>query len=623
MCGISGFLALKGKYNGPAMLNSLHHRGPDSEGTKRIEIGEHELFLAHNRLKIIDLSPAGSQPMILGDDEFIIVFNGEIYNFLELKAEFFSGESFVSTSDTEVLLRLYKKLGIQFLKHLNGDFAFSIYDKQQQKLFLVRDRSGVKPLYYYAQNNELVFGSELKALFKAGIKPILNNELIHSYFVFKYIPGEYTFLKNIHRLKPGSYLEVDLNSGKKKNSIYWELSENQPAIQKISYQDAQSEVRRLMDDSIRLRLIADVPIGTFLSGGLDSSIIASYLQGRNDILHYCAGKSREDLAKEGSTSDFDYAQRLAKDWKLNLTEIPIGVEELNVELLDLILGYSDDLIADGSQIPSYLISKEASVKTRVLLSGMGADELFLGYVSHMLSVMAIYSDTLPNFVMNPLSNFLSNLNQGKGALKVYKRYLHKIGKYHALPYRNALFSVVGDYEMANAVYTKDHEFTQNYLTSYFPKERDSFYSLLKFEAENFLVKNLHYVDRTAMANAIETRVPFLDHRLIEFAATLPREYKISPLLKTKRILKDAYKEVLPFYILDRRKAGFGMPLRSLLAQQKVLDKLLSLEFFASIPGFDIDNIKQVIANQINGKEEGSALLFALISFQHWHKKTFE
>jgi asparagine synthase (glutamine-hydrolysing) len=137
------------------------------------------------------------------------------------------------------------------------------------------------------------------------------------------------------------------------------------------------------------------------------------------------------------------------------------------------------------------------------------------------------------------------------------------------------------------------------------------------------VKNLHYVDRTAMANAIETRVPFLDHRLIECAATLPREYKISPTLKTKRILKDAYKEVLPSYILDRRKAGFGMPLRSLLAQQKVLDKLLSLEFFASIPGFDVDNIKQVIANQINGKEEGSALLFALISFQHWHKKTFE
>jgi asparagine synthase (glutamine-hydrolysing) len=622
MCGISGYFAVPGKYNGNAMVNSLHHRGPDSEGSLRFPLFNKELFLGHNRLSIIDLSPAGNQPMVEGDNELVVVFNGEIYNFLELKEAHLKNEQFRSTSDTEVLLKLYKKLGIQFLDLLNGDFAFALYDKRIQRLFVVRDRMGVKPLYYHLENGELIFGSEIAALLKGGVMPELNKDLIHTYFAFKYLPQQYTFLKNIHRLKPGTWLEFNLENGKCEEHIFWELPLQAPATSTLSYHDACAEVKRLIGDAVRLRLIADVPIGTFLSGGLDSSIIASHLIDHPELTHYCAGKNKEDLAKEGSTSDFDYARRLATDWKLNLVEIPIGSAQLNPEMLQQVLHTSDDLIADGSQIPGFLISKAASEKTRVLLSGMGADELFLGYAGHQLSMMSQYGDALPKMMMRPLSSFLANLNQGKGFLKVYKRYLHKIGKYQELPYRYALFSVVGDYDSATAIYSKNQQFTKELISGYFENGNDPFYNLLRFESDNFLVKNLHYTDRTTMANAIECRVPFLDYRIVEFASKLPLSFKMGKTLMTKRILKDAYKDVLPKYITHRRKAGFGMPLRSLLAQQEVINKMLHVDFFGSIEGFDVEAIKRSIEHHQQGKSDNSALLFALICFEQWYRTTF-
>ena len=584
MCGISGYFAVPGKYNGNAMVNSLHHRGPDSKGAICLELYHKELFLGHTRLSIIDLSPSGSQPMIEGDNDLVVVFNGEIYNFLELKEQYLKQEFFRSTSDTEVLLKLYQKFGIKFLDLLNGDFAFALYDKRIQRLFVVRDRMGVKPLYYRAENGEIIFGSEINALLKGGVTPELNRELIHTYLAFKYLPQQYTFLKNIHRLQPGTWLEFNLENGKCTQHIFWELPLKAPAVSGINYHDACTEVKRLIGDAVRLRLIADVPIGTFLSGGLDSSIIASHLINHPELTHYCAGKNKEDLAKEGSSSDFDYARRLANDWKLNLVEIPIGSEQLNPEMLQQVLNTSDDLIADGSQIPGFLISKAASEKSKVLLSGMGADELFLGYAGHQLSMMSQYGDALPKIMMRPLSTWLANLNQGKGFLKIYKRYLHKIGKYQQLPYRYALFSVVGDYDSATAIYSKNEPFTKNLISNYFENGNDPFYNLLRFESDNFLVKNLHYTDRTTMANAIECRVPFLDYRIVEFASTLPLSYKMGKTLTTKRILKDAYKEVLPKYITHRRKAGFGMPLRSLLAQKNVIDKMLHIDFFGSMEG---------------------------------------
>lgn len=621
MCGISGYFAVPGKYNGNAMVKSLHHRGPDSEGTFRQELFNKELFLGHNRLSIIDLSPLGNQPMFEGDD-LVVVFNGEIYNFLELKEKYLKEEKFRSTSDTEVLLKLYQKFGIKFLDLLNGDFAFALYDKRIQRLFVVRDRMGVKPLYYRAENGELIFGSEINALLKGGVTPELNKELIHTYLAFKYLPQQYTFLKNIHRLQPGTWIEFNLENGNCTTNTFWELPLKEPTASTINYHDACAEVKLLIGDAVRLRLIADVPIGTFLSGGLDSSIIASHLINHPELTHYCAGKNKEDLAKEGSTSDFDYARRLANDWKLNLVEIPIGSEQLNPEMLQQVLNTSDDLIADGSQIPGFLISKAASEKSKVLLSGMGADELFLGYAGHQLSMMSQYGDAVPKMIMRPLSSWLANLNQGKGFLKVYKRYLHKIGKYQELPYRYALFSVVGDYDSATAIYSKNESFTKNLIANYFENGNDPFYNLMRFESDNFLVKNLHYTDRTTMANAIECRVPFLDYRIVEFASTLPLSYKMGKTLTTKRILKDAYKDVLPKYITHRRKAGFGMPLRSLLAQKEVINKMLNVDFFGSIDGFNVEEIRRSIDNHQKGKSDNSSLLFALICFEQWYKSTF-
>lgn len=618
MCGIVGYSARK---NGDdvKLINSLNHRGPDSHGLIHYDFKDSKVVLGHTRLSIIDLSEKGNQPMTDLSGQISLVFNGEIYNFQELKKEFLSSHVFISETDTEVILQLFIKLGITFIEKLNGDFAFSILDKRTNKIYLVRDRVGVKPLYYSLFDGDFVFASEIKSLFEFGIPREIDRTEIQNFLIFKYSPQESTLIKEVKRLKPGSFLEFDIEKKSHIIQNYWELKKN-PIYEKLTYSEAKKELAHLIEDAVKIRLIADVPIGSFLSGGIDSSIIAYYLQNHPEIKHYCAVKEQKDILKEGTTSDGFYAEKLAKQWNLKLQEITISSKETNEELIQKTLFYSDDLIADGSQIPSFLICKEASKSSKVILSGMGADELFLGYAGHQLSLIAGYLDKLPSWLKNPLLRKMSKINQGKGRFLAYRRYLHKFGKYASLgKLKFAYLNIVGDFQNASSIYDDKNDKTTAILNSYFLKENNTFDAIFKFEYENFLQKNLHYLDRMSMANSIESRVPFLDHRLIEFAYSLPKSYKLSAFGKTKVILKDVFATKLPNYIIKRRKAGFGMPLRSIFSSKEEIDKLLDKNFFSDFGGFSIENIETTCNNHIAGKEDNSALIYALISFQIWCK----
>lgn len=622
MCGITGYISSQ-KPDGGRMTDCLQHRGPDHTEAFIDEAHAKNIFLGHTRLGIIDLSQNGNQPMISNDGQIVIVFNGEIYNFEELKGKHFAGENFRSKTDTEVVLKLYEKFGIKFINELNGDFAFSIYDKRQSKLYLVRDRVGVKPLYYYTDDKQLVFASEIKSILAAGVKPVLAEDELLNYFVFKYTPKNNTLYKNIFRIPPGSYLECDIPTNKTGIHKYWTLQKHSDHS-KLSYNDAQHALYDLIEDSTKIRLMSDVPIGNFLSGGLDSSILAYFLKGNKDISHYCARKSESDLKKEGTTSDFYYASKLAEEWNLKLLHADIGKDEANLDLIRKTLFYSDDLIADGSQIPSYLLTKDASKTSKVILTGMGADELFLGYAGHMLSLLAInWTDNLPFGLTNLFYKGAAKVDQGKGKFLAYRRYIHKIGKYGNYPnYKFGIFNLVGDFENSCSVYSGNKDSLVHMLSDYFPEGDNVFDSIAHFEFENVLVKNLHYMDRMSMANSVECRVPFLDHRLMEFAYSIPRKYKLSNAGRSKRILKDTFKTKLPDYILNRRKAGFGMPLRSIFSSSANVERLLDKTFFSNFNGFSVDNIDSIIKNHVSGKEDNSSIIYALISFQEWYKMNF-
>lgn len=618
MCGVCGFVS-RTSLDAAKMVTSLRHRGPDDRGSYQSVIAGQRVFLGHTRLSILDLSSLGHQPMSDESGEMIISYNGEIYNFESLKAQYLSKQVFRSRTDTEVLLYLYKKFGISFVELLNGDFAFALLDAFHDKLFLVRDRIGVKPLYYFHDDDRLIFASEIKSILESGVQPELAAEQLPLFFAFKYVPGANTLIKGVKRLMPGQFMEYDLKTQGIRLKTYWEIGKNTD-YQGISYEEAKAVLYDLTKDAVEMRLMADVPVGTFFSGGVDSSIIVSFLKDRPEFTHFTAQKSALDLKKEGTTSDFAAAQSLAQAFSLRLVSVPIGITELNTELLRKCLFFGDDLIADGSQIPSYLITRHASRDCKVMLSGMGADELFLGYAGHLLTLLSHEMRWLPTSPSRVLTAGLSRLSQGRGRFKAYRRYLHKFGKYHCYPnYRYGLFNIVGDFETSVSVQDHGRESAIDFIASYFVPNGDPFHSVTRYEIENFLVKNLHYLDRMCMANSVEGRVPFLDHRLVDLALNLPREWKLSNTGVTKKILKETFQGHLPNFILKRRKAGFGMPLRSIFSSQQKIAELLDREFFSNFDSFDLTNINSLIDNHVSGREDNSSIIFALISFQEWYK----
>lgn len=618
MCGIAGYIS-RDPMEGEAMLAAIPHRGPDAKGRYSAVVDGTHVFLGHVRLSIIDLSAAGNQPMYACDDQIVLVFNGEIYNFETLRGRLLGGIAFRSHTDTEVILRLYEKFGIGFLEELNGDFAIAILDRRLGKFFLVRDRIGVKPVYFHESSGGFRFGSEIKAVLASGVEARLDEDVLQRFFTLKYSPGDETLFKGVRRLPPGHYIEIDVGSRRKAVHRYW--TPDYSTSYAGSFDDAKRELRDLIEDATRIRLVADVPVGNFLSGGIDSSIIGGLLKGDSRITHYCARQSSRDTAIEGTTSDFSYASRLAGEWGLHLVPVDVGGGTITREQMRTTAFYGDDLIADSAQVPCYLITKGAAGTSKVFLSGMGADEILLGYPGHQLTLLAQYAERVPGAGL--ALRMLAQLDQGRGAFKAFRRYLYKLGKYRDLPeWRYALFTIVGDYANSAAVVRGGATQVDDFLAAYFARDSDPFESLKRFEFENFLQKNLSYVDRMSMANSVEVRVPYLDHRVVDFCYRLPRSFKLGAAGRTKKVLVEAFSDLLPRYVVNRRKAGFGMPIRSAFMDRAKVRDLVDTSALAGIADFDVPHIDRLIDAHVCGREDNSALLYALASFREWHAEFF-
>ncbi len=607
MCGILGYISdAPAAFDAAAALKALVHRGPDHAAHFAESTAGKTVVLGHTRLSIIDLTDAGNQPM--HDGPVSMVYNGEVYNYRELKAKYLKGETFRSGTDTEVVLKLYRKLGARFVEELNGDFAIAILDREQKKFFLYRDRLGVKPIYLHRSRGMLAFASEINTFKAAGLPLTFDEGGIGNFLVFKYSPGQSTLYKETERLAPGHFLETDLETGAETLHRYWSLREKRK-VWTGSYGEAKEVLREKLGAAVQRRLTADVPISNYLSGGLDSSVIAHYLRG-GDHTHYCAVKHAADLRAEGTTSDGYYARKLAADWDLKLTEIAIGGEQLTESHIAAAARACDDPIADGSVIPAMLIAEQAAREHRVVLSGMGADELFMGYNGHLLQRLSSLSAKVPG-LQSAMGPALRKVAAGRGPFKAYRRYLQKWGNNLGKDFEPGRYSLVGDVDSALSLFKGEHRYGEVFAP-YFTDEEDPALAMLYFETDNFLVKNLHYLDRSSMAYGLESRVPYLDHALVEWAAGLPEHYKLDRRLRSKAILKDAYADVIPAYVTKRRKAGFGMPLRSLFSNPALLDRLLPEASCESLGCIDMNALRRIKAEHLSGEKDQSALMYAVV-----------
>ncbi len=571
MCGITGFYTLRGKHRIDKrvikiMTSSLKHRGPDDFG---IYVDE-KIALGHRRLKIIDLTNKGRQPMSDSNREVFIVFNGEIYNFLEIRKELIkNGYKFNSKSDTEVIIYAYKEWGIDAIHRFNGMFAFGLYDKEKNLFYLVRDRLGIKPLYYTIFNNKLIFSSEIKSILKYPMfKKEPNLEAISSYLSYRYVIGEETFFKNIYSLLPGYYLKIE--EGKISKVEYWDIPiiKNKKDMGKEYY---MKKLKELLIRSIKLRMISDVPLGAFLSGGLDSSIIVAIMsQIKKEKI-----KTYSIAFKQKEFNELNYAKLIADRYKTNHREIIIDAKKYLKTMKELIR-YKDAPLAVPNEIPLYLMSKVLKRDITVVLSGEGADEIFYGYGRLFRSPFDYYRLKKIPYSIRKL--FFKSLIKKYENRKLDNEIDHFLFLYNYFPLNEKKF-IFNKY--MNELIKNDYKLRKIFY-SYFNRITNlNYYDKISYVFEKIhLVGLLGRVDNSTMATAVEARVPFVDHNLVEFAFSIPHKYKLKwkslflflkaifkntdeiseNLDTTKYILRETFKKDIPLDILKRKKKGFPVPL---------------------------------------------------------------
>jgi asparagine synthase (glutamine-hydrolysing) len=594
------------------MGEAIRHRGPDAGG----EFLDEYVGLAHRRLSIIDLSSDGNQPMFFGDGRYVIVFNGEIYNFLELRAELEkSGTVFRSRSDTEVILALYAAKGRECLNDLNGMFAFALWDRQEKTLFLARDRIGKKPLYYYhAGGDRLAFASEIKALLQVpGVPREIEPTAVVDYLKYLYVPAPKSIFRNIHKLPAGHWLELRVGS-EPRIGQYWDVDFSRTRGGGI--EDAAEELLQLLRDATRCRMIADVPLGAFLSGGIDSSAVVALMAGVSsekvrtcsigfaDRIHDETPYAREVAALFGT----DHREYMVRE---NLPETVLRQAR-----------FFDEPFADSSSVPTYHVSRLARQDVTVALAGDGGDESFGGYEKYTIDRREHQARRL---VPRPILRLLQGVAQGQPGVMARKVRTLTVGAL-ADPavafYRTNTF--VGD-DLLNELLgerlrrgTSGYDPAQHTVKAW-EKVRGAdhvacmLYTDLKtYLPDDILVK----VDRMSMAHSLEVRAPLLDYRVIEFAASLPSSWKIRGATK-KYLLKQSFRKVLPDSILHRRKHGFTVPLgewfrRDLrgLVEEHLLGPGME-EYFSPA------SLRRLWQEHQDKKIDHGTLLWTLLSFALW------
>ena len=623
MCGITGIYSFNEEADRfhkkiSLSINSLKKRGTNASGifqNKNISIG-------HTRLSIIDTSENANQPLSDISKNYSIVFNGEFYNYKEYR-QILEAKSyqFKTNSDTEVLLYMYIEYGSDFLQKINGCFSIAILNKNKNELIIARDRYGIKPLYIYTDAEKIIFASEMKGILAYGVEKDINFDSLLLYFQLNYIPGASSIFNNVFRLTPGTYLKIN-DKGISKN-IFYKLPYTQ-TYSNISYEDAKTKLKNLVYKSVKQRLVADVPLGTFLSGGIDSSIITGIAsEFKSNINSFSIGYKDEPYFDET-----DYALEVAKKFKTNHHSFKLSNNDLYENLFD-ILNYIDEPFADSSAIPVYILSKLTKQKVTVALSGDGADEIFSGYNKHMahfnannnslsnLVLKSVYPITkkLPESRNSGLSNKIRQINKYVAGIKLNEKERYWLwASLYSENDSKKLFSNNRTFKKASRYI---HELTENIISKDFND--------ILFTDVNMVLQNdmLTKVDLMSMANGLEVRTPFLDHNIVDFAFSLPSEYKINKNIK-KRILQDSFKDFLPQRIYNRPKHGFEVPLLKWFKTELfslINNDLLSIDFIKSQNIFDYKEIEKLKSKLFsNNPQDIHAQIWALIVFQNWWKK---
>jgi asparagine synthase (glutamine-hydrolysing) len=624
VCGICGFL---GKFDRDLLARMsaiLAHRGPD-DGCLWYS-GELGVGLAHRRLSIIDLSTNARQPMWDEAGELCIVFNGEIYNYRELRRELqAAGCHFRSQSDTEVLLQLYREDGAAMLPRLNGIFAFALYDARDGSLLLARDGLGVKPLYYTCTPRGVLFASEIKALLQEReISRELDPVAIQSYLAYLWSPGSRTPLAAVHKLEPGYALAV-ARDGIQKRWCFYDLPYDQPP-RTIAPGEAAEELRALLRQAVRRQMVADVPVGSFLSGGLDSSSVVAYARefcGGEPLRCFTIGAGSESMAREGMADDLPYAKSVAKHLGVRLDVVYVGSEM--ADELEGMIYHLDEPQADPAPINVLLISRLARQHgIKVLLSGGGGDDIFTGYRRHVALMRERYWSWLPRPLRRGLAAMAGAIPVGTAA----GRRLSKAFRYAALD---------GDERLVSYFYWCPPEIISaicapiqgNALPPVgsalldtlhrLPQGTHRLQRMLYLEGKHFLADhNLNYTDKAAMAAGVEVRVPLLDPDLVAFAASLPPHLKQHG-STGKWIFKKAMEPMLPRSVIYRPKTGFGAPLREWLRGplRPVVEDLLSEARLRRRGLFDPAAVAALVHHDAQGRLDGTYTIFALMCMEMW------
>jgi asparagine synthase (glutamine-hydrolysing) len=625
MCGITGIYTFEPQQaellgKAKASVATLNLRGPEFSAVHT----EEKVALGHARLSIIDLSTAANQPMQDVTGRYTIVFNGEIYNYRPLREQLIKkGLPLKTNSDTETLLYLYIIEGEKCLEKLHGFFAFAVYDNKEDELFIARDRMGIKPLVFYRCRGFLAFASEMKALLEYPVPRTIDQTSLNQYFQFNYIPSPFTIFENVEKLSPGQFLKI--KKGKLEHGVYYSIPYNRSRLITDGYDGVQENIRHLLEESVKERMISDVPLGAFLSGGIDSSVIvAEASKFTNNLNTFSIGYKDEPYFDETH-----YAALVAEKFKTNHTVFKLSNNDL-FEHLDNVLDYIDEPFADSSALAVYILSKHTRKKVTVALSGDGADELFSGYNKHMAHYRALYKGGATGLVKNGLPLWRTLPKSRNGKFSNLFRQLERFGTGLTLGPQDRywMWASLLSEDNATCLLAKRSSLQElkqrkNQITKHI-LNAESINDILFTDMQLVLVSDmLHKVDSMSMANSLEVRTPFLDHRLVDYVFSLDEKFKISPKMK-KKVLQDAYRNVLPPELYKRPKHGFEVPLLKWFQgefNEKLKKEYLNADFIQEQGVFNqswINNCLQKLHSSNPG--DVHANIWALTVFQHWWKK---
>jgi asparagine synthase (glutamine-hydrolysing) len=641
MCGIAGILSLDpAKSIGP-MLQSIEHRGRDDQGQWTSDsidqIGRRVCF-GHRRLSIIDTSPGGHEPMFSPDRRYVLTFNGEIFNYRELRQQLINlGHQFRTESDAEVLLAAFAQWNRDCLSRLNGMFAFAIWDNHERTLTLARDHVGIKPLYYAqtaAPDNgpgAFIFASEIKAILASGlVKPSIDPEALHQFLTFLWSPDPNTLFAGVKTVPPGCLIQI--RDDQLQLHQWWDVSfEN---IEEGKNEEWWRErVLDTLNRVVKMEMVSDVPLGAFLSGGIDSSGIVAMMQRHSDgraVSTYTVGIESKDLRYDIIPDDVRWARRVNEQLHTDYHETML--QPTVADLLPKLVYHMEEPPIDMA-IPSYLISQAARQTLTVMLSGMGGDEVFAGYPRQLAMKLASAFDPVPNLLRRPLMKTVASTLPGgmPGKLTAPLRNAKKFARSAALDFEDRYLGY-GTYftnEAKHRLYSNEwRELTRNLdpyekHRSYFNRvaQADALNRLLYVDLKTFLpCLNLITTDKTSMAANLEVRVPFLNREMIEMAARMPARLKLRG-LKRKYILKRALEGLLPKDVVWRKKAGFGAPIRSWLRGplRPLVNDLLSDDTIKGRGIFRPVEVKRVIDANNSGREDNNLQVFQLLGLELWHR----